>query len=111
MNNWNEIDSYSPRNLPDEPTGEVKCKTSLRIFSNRVGNELFTSLRKQASEELTEQSDLDRLTAMLGAALIAVAEVLRVQIEPGSDVGKLVDFSSCWLRVLLEPVRDKGKTS
>ena len=83
----------------------------LMDFSNRIGGELFALLGKRASEELTEQSDRDRLTAMLGAALIAVAELLRIQIEKGSDVSRLVDFSSRWLRVLLEPVTDKDKTS
>jgi hypothetical protein len=80
----------------------------LMDFSNRTGNELSRLLAQRALEELCEQSDFDRLTAMLGTALIAVAEVLREQIEKGSDVSKLVDLSSRWLRVLLEPVEDKG---
>ncbi len=86
-------------------------QNQLMDFSNQIGSELFALLGKRASEELTEHSDRDRLRAMLGAALIAVAEVLRVQIEQGSDVGKLVDLSSRWLRVLLEPVTDKDKAS
>ena len=85
-----------------------KVQDQLMDFSNRTGNELSRLLAQRALEELCEQSDFDRLTAMLGAALIAVAEVLREQIEKGSDVSKLVDLSSRWLRVLLEPVEDKG---
>ncbi len=80
----------------------------LMDFSNRIGNELFNLLGKWASEELSERSDFDRTTAMLGAALIAVAEVLRNQIEKGSDVGRLVDLSSRWLRTLLESASDKS---
>jgi len=80
----------------------------LMDFSNRTGNELFRWLSQRALEELSEQSDFDRMTAMMGAALIAVAEVLRGSVEKGSDVGKLVDLSSRWLRTLLEPVADKG---
>ncbi len=85
-------------------------QNQLMDFSNRIGNELFSLLAKRASEELSEQSDHDRITAMLGAALIAVAEVLRVQIKQGSDVNKLVDLSSRWLRILLEPVAGKETT-
>ncbi len=85
-------------------------QNQLMDFSNRIGSELFSLLAKRASEELCEQSDRDRITAMLGAALISVAEVLRVQIKQGSDVSKLVDLSSRWLRVLLEPVAGKDTT-
>ncbi len=85
-------------------------QNQLMDFSNRIGSELLSLLVKRASEELSEQSDHDRTTAMLGAALIAVAEVLREPIEKGSDVGKLVDLSSRWLRTLLEPVADKDAT-
>ena len=82
----------------------------LMDFSNRTGNELFRWLSQRALEELSGQSDFDRMTAMMGAALIAVAEVLRGSVEKGSDVGKLVDLSARWLRTLLEPVADKGAT-
>lgn len=85
-------------------------QNQLMDFSNQIGSELFSLLVKRASEELSEQSDRDRITAMLGAALIAVAEVLRVQIKQGSDVSKLVDLSSRWLRVLLEPVAGEDTT-
>jgi hypothetical protein len=85
-------------------------QSQLMDFSNRTGNELFHLLAQRALEELSEQSDFDRLTGMLGAALVAVAEVLRRQIEKGSDVGRLIDLSSRWLRTLLESVADKGGT-
>jgi hypothetical protein len=85
-------------------------QNQLMDFSNRIGNELFSLLAKRASEELSEQSDHDRITAILGAALIAVAEVLRKQIDEGSDEGRLIDLCSRWLRVLLEPVAGKETT-
>ena len=81
---------------------------SLMDFSNRTGDELFRLLAKRASEELSDQSDFDQFTGMLGAALIAVAGVLREPVENGQDVDKLINFSSRWLRTLLEPVANRG---
>ena len=71
--------------------------------SNRVGSELAEVLAKHALEELTEVSSNDRFTAVLGAALIATAEVLRGPVEKGADVEKVLNFSTRWLRTLLEP--------
>ena len=85
-------------------------QNQLMDFSNRIGSELFSLLVKRVSEELAEQSEHDRTTAILGAALIAVAEVLRIQIRQGSDVSKLLDLSSRWLRILLEPVAGEDTT-
>src|SRR5436309_11252939 len=50
-------------------------------FSNRTGNELFRLLVQRARDELPAQSGGNRNTAMLGAALITVAEVLRESVE------------------------------
>ncbi len=85
-------------------------QNQLMDFSNQIGSELFSLLVKRASEDLSEQSDHDRITAMLGATLIAVAEVLRIQIKQGSEVSKLVNLSSRWLRTLLEPVAGEDTT-
>jgi hypothetical protein len=79
-------------------------------FSNRVGQELFELLAKRGSEQLNEASDFDRFTAMLGAALLAVAEVLRLLIKDGQNADKLVDFSARWLRTFLEPASGKRGT-
>lgn len=83
-----------------------------RAFTDRTGNELFRLLTQRVQAELSQQSDFDRYTAMLGAALIVVAEVLREPVEQGKDVDNLIAFSSRWLRKLLEPVagreKDKG---
>jgi hypothetical protein len=79
-------------------------------FSDSVGVELSNLLERRASEQLSKQSDFDRLTAMLGAALIVVAEVLRAPLEQGQDADPLIDFTSRWLRTLLKPVTDKNKT-
>lgn len=78
-------------------------------FSDRTGNELFRLLVQRAREELSEQSAFDRYSAMVGAALIVLAEVLRDPVERGEDLDKLIGFSSRWLRVFLEPVAGKGK--
>jgi hypothetical protein len=79
-------------------------------FSNRVGQELFELLAKRGTEQLNEASDFDRFTAMLGAALLAVAEVLRLLIKSGQNYDTLVDFSARWLRSFLEPVSGKRGT-
>lgn len=78
-------------------------------FSNRTGNELFRLLVQRAEEQLSELSDFDRYSAMLGAAIISVAEVLRGPAERGKDLDALIDFTSRWLRVFLEQAKDMGK--
>ena len=78
-------------------------------FSNRTGNELFRLLVQRARDELPAQSGGDRNTAMLGAALITVAELLRESVERGEDLDKLVAFSSHWLRLLLEQAGNNSK--
>jgi hypothetical protein len=82
----------------------------LMEFSNRIGNELFRVLVQRALEKLPEKSDFDRLTAMMGATLIVLAEVLRGPIEEGQDAEKLIDVSSKWLRKFLEPIAPKVET-
>ena len=77
-------------------------------FSNRVGVELYDMVVKRASEQLSGVSNFDTLTAMLGATLIATANVLRGPIEAGMDPEEALNFSTRWLRTLLEPVLDKG---
>jgi hypothetical protein len=79
-------------------------------FSNSVGRELFELLAKRGSEQLNEAPGSDRFTAMLGAALLTVAEVLRLVIKNGQSPDKLVDFSARWLRAFLEPVSGQGGT-
>ncbi len=73
-------------------------------FSNRVGADLTTLLGERVKAELSQVSDQDRLTAMLGAALIATATVLRDPVERGWNADKAVGFCSSWLKELLEPV-------
>ena len=78
-------------------------------FSNSVGSELSRVLAARAEAELAEISDADRMTAMLGAALIAVAEVLREPVEQGVRLDSLMSFCDKWLRELLAPVSGDGK--
>ena len=77
-------------------------------FANKTGVELFHLLEQRAGEELSPQSPFDRYNAVLGAALIVVANVLREPVERGEDLDKLIAFSSHWLRVFLESVAAKG---
>jgi len=65
-------------------------------------HELFRLLAQRAREELSEQSGFDWNTAMLGAALIAVAEVMRESVKQGGNLDKLIAFATRWLRVFLE---------
>jgi hypothetical protein len=85
-------------------------ENKLMDFSNRVGEELFRLLARRASEELSERSDFDRETAMHGAALIVLAEVLRAPAEKAQNIDPIIDLTSRWLRTLLKPVTDKDKT-
>ncbi|HEY6348865.1 MAG TPA: hypothetical protein VI636_05585 [Candidatus Angelobacter sp.] len=52
-------------------------------FSNRVGAEMFQLLTRRL-DELSGEPNFDRYSASLGAALIAVAEVLRDPVEKGA---------------------------
>jgi hypothetical protein len=79
-------------------------------FSNHVGQELYQLLARRSAEELADQPDLERHTSMLGAALIPVAEVLRHQIEEGADPERLLNLTSRWLRVFLDPVSGKRES-
>ena len=77
-------------------------------FTGRVGQDLFRRLAQCGLDELNEQSDFDRFSALLGAALIPVAEVLRGPIEQARDRSSMADqmVAVCarQLRGLLEPV-------
>ena len=83
----------------------------LMEFSNRTGAELAEVIARRASDELADVSNDDRFTAMLGAALIATANVLRGPVERGANVEKLLNFSTRWLRMFLEPVTGGDKDS
>lgn len=86
----------------------MKQTHNMMEFSNSVGLELFRALRQRASEQLSAESDDDRDAAMLGAALIVVAELLREPAEKATNIDPLIDFTTRWLRMLLKPVTDKG---
>jgi transcriptional regulator GlxA family with amidase domain len=86
----------------------------LMDFADRTGQEMFRLLAQRALDELSEQSGLDRFTAILAAALIPVAEVLREPIEKAQSSEKMADqmieLSSRQLRGLLQSVTGKGKS-
>ena len=79
-------------------------------FSNRVGADLTALLAERVKAELSQVSDQDRLTAMLGATLLAAATVLRDPIEHGWSADKAVSFCSKWLKELLEPASGGSDT-
>ena len=79
-------------------------------FSNRVGADLTALLAERVKTELSQVSDQDRLTAMLGATLLAAATVLRDPIEHGWSADKAVSFCSKWLKELLEPASGGSDT-
>ncbi len=79
-------------------------------FGNRVGADLTVLLTERVKAELSQISDQDRLTAMLGATLVTVATVLRDPVERGWSADKAVSFCSKWLRELLEPVAGGSDT-
>ena len=81
-------------------------------FSDRVGQELYQLLEKRGLEGLSNESGYDRFTALLGAALILVAEVLRGPIEQAKDrermANQMIEISTRQLYGLLESViKDK----
>ncbi len=79
-------------------------------FSNRVGADLTVLLDERAKADLSQVSDKDRLTAMLGATLVATATVLRDPVESGWNADSAASFCSSWLRELLEPVAGGSDT-
>jgi hypothetical protein len=83
----------------------------LMEFSNRTGAELAQVLAQRAKDELSGVSGNDRFTAMLGAALIATANLLRGPVEKGADVEKVLSFSTRWLRTFLEPAVNQAGES
>jgi hypothetical protein len=70
-------------------------------FSNETGNELYRLLVKRAQEKLGASQPFDRFSAMLGAALIATAEVLREPASQAKDIEPLIAMCGKWLRMFL----------
>lgn len=85
----------------------------LMEFADRTGQELFRLLAQRALEELDQESDFDRFTALLAAALIPVAEVLRGPIEKARDpsqmVEQMIELNSKQLRWLLRSMTGKAE--
>jgi hypothetical protein len=75
-------------------------------FSSDVGQELFRMLGQRAEQQLAGMQAMDRFTALLAAALIPVAEVLRLPVEhandPAATADKMVALCSRQLRELLQ---------
>lgn len=86
----------------------------LMSFADQTGQELFRLLAQRALEQLAGQSDFDRFTAILAAALIPVAEVLRDPVaqarDPNRMADKMIELSSRQLRGLLQPVTNNDRS-
>ena len=74
-------------------------------FANTVGQELWQRLAQRGQAELSDLTNVARFTALLSAALIPVAEVLRGPIEVSRDraamVEKLLPIAERQVRELL----------
>ncbi len=89
--------------LPQSPADPMR-------FANETGHELFKLLAARGDAQLAQASDLDRFTALLSAALVPVAEVLRWPVARGRDraamLDKMIALSNRRLRELLQDVVD-----
>jgi hypothetical protein len=76
-------------------------------FSNVTGVGVSRFLSERVAERLPSLASQDQFQAMLGAALVAVANVLREPVEAAPDKAKaaeqMIQLSANWLRQLLEP--------
>lgn len=74
-------------------------------FSNTTGQELVRLLFQRLGEKLSPEAD--HFTAALGAALVLLAEVLRVPVvkarDPKQAADEFVANSARWVRELLKP--------
>ena len=79
-------------------------------FSHATGQELVELLARRAKEKSLPESEY--FAAVLGAALVLLAEVLRRPIEHAQDrkraADKMIDLSVKWLRRLLQPLLDNA---
>jgi hypothetical protein len=80
----------------------------LMEFSDRVGVEMWQLLTRRAEAELSEVSGNNRLTATLGAALIAVTGVLREPVERGWNADEASTFCAKWISDLLKQIAPEG---
>ncbi len=82
--------------------------TDPMAFADQVGQELFGLLLQRGRERLVGIDDMERFTALLAAALLPVAEILRNPVERGRDAAatadKMVEVTTRRLRQLLQPV-------
>jgi hypothetical protein len=85
-------------------------------FSNITGMELSRLLSERVAERLPALTGQDHLQAVLGAALVTLADVLqgpvRATPDPRKTAERMIQLSADWLRRLLEPAfTDSGNTS
>jgi hypothetical protein len=82
-------------------------------FTNRVGIEMWKLLMTRAEEELKGVAAQDKLTMLMGAALIPVASVLGPPVASAPDRAaarqSMLGLASKWLCNLLEPAVNPDK--
>jgi hypothetical protein len=74
-------------------------------FTNQTGIELLQLLARRVEERLSPRSDQERFQALLGPALVLLAEIFRETVEnaddPRQSAQMLLDFSDRWILQLL----------
>jgi len=81
-------------------------------FSNITGVELSQLLSERVAERLPSLTSHEHFQAMLGSALVGVANVLRgpatAAPDPRKTAEQMIHLSADWLRRLLEPALSAG---
>ncbi len=82
-------------------------------FSNRVGIEMWQLLMKRADAEAEDLTPKERLSILMGAALVSTASVLGPAVAgaPDREAARrnMVALASQWLGKLLEPAVNPRK--
>jgi hypothetical protein len=105
-----ELDAILAQVIGDAATDPYK-------FSNVTGVELSQLLAQRVAERLSSLPSHEQFQAMLGAALIVVANTLQGPVKAATDprqaAEQMIQLSADWLRKLLEPVfsGDGGKSA
>ncbi len=101
-----ELDAIMAQAIGDAATDPFK-------FTNVTGLELNRLLERRVAERLASRPGQERFQAMLGAALIVVADTLqgpvRAATDPKQAADRMIELCANWLRNLLEPAITGGQ--
>ncbi len=73
-------------------------------FADRVGTELSNLLVERARAELMDASQDAQFSAVLGASLLCVAEVLRNPVERGVPAARVAQIAASQIEALLNQI-------